>query len=192
MPKKKLSGRDDQRLLEATATIVDGAGGRLQITNLNKALFYLDLLSLLNEGQTVTGCVYVARKAGPVLDGYQRRIVTALQQLGVATQEDDGLSKPVRLVEGVNCESLSRKEIEWATQLGAWARKLSATKMSNFSHDNPGWRLAYREGRGDGSTINLVLAMQQLVEQDPWVKEAATREEIKACESADEDPGEEW
>ena len=41
-------------MVEAAAALLEGAGGSLPITSLNKALFYLDLHCLLTSGSTVT------------------------------------------------------------------------------------------------------------------------------------------
>jgi len=41
--------RESTALVEAAAALLEGAGGSLPITSLNKAVFYLDLESLLKS-----------------------------------------------------------------------------------------------------------------------------------------------
>lgn len=51
---------DPERIGTAARALIAGAGGAMQITNLNKALFYFDLVCLRDEGATYTGANYVA------------------------------------------------------------------------------------------------------------------------------------
>ncbi len=47
-------------LVDAASVLLEDAGRSLLTTSLNKALFYLDLHSLLETGETVTKAIFVA------------------------------------------------------------------------------------------------------------------------------------
>ena len=87
------------RLVEAAAAILNAApDSRLNIVVLNKVLFYLDLASLRDRSETLTGNSYIAIQQGPVVANYPKRLVEELESRGIARQisEWDG-SKPVLL-----------------------------------------------------------------------------------------------
>lgn len=138
---------DRERLIDAVVAVLTAAGGELQIVNLNKALFYFDLVALRDTGRTYTGANYVALKNGPAVDGV---LVDELVKRGIVDQ----IEERVVLRKGAPLRHLDR-----AVAAGTWA--------SGTSDRNPGWAAARRVG--DGARINLVLAMQQIVDDDPWV-----------------------
>ena len=47
----------------------------------------------------------------------------------------------------------------------------TSRQASDYSHENPGWRLAWNEFRRSGKPcpINMRVALQQIVEDDPWM-----------------------
>jgi hypothetical protein len=71
--------------------------GRLGITVWNKALCCADLAALRDRDRTLTGSGYVAIPNGPVVNHYERAVVRALVQSGLAEQLEDGWEKPVLL-----------------------------------------------------------------------------------------------
>jgi Protein of unknown function (DUF4065) len=179
-----------QRLTEAAMAILQAAGGEMQITNLNKALFYLDLVWLRDHGTTVTGAAYVAIPNGPVVDDYSDAIVGALQAQGLATQEirPDG-GKPLRVVRPISSfATLDSGMLGRVAEMAQSAKKKSATWLSDLSHRNPGWQIASR-GNKWGRPINMRIALQQLPddESDAWLKADLTPEERRAADAADAD-----
>ncbi len=64
---------------------------------LNKALFYLDLYTLRDQGKLLTECEYIALPAGPTVASYERRLVRDLRTAGLAVQNERGDTKPVRV-----------------------------------------------------------------------------------------------
>ena len=84
------------RLVEAAAVLLEGAPHHaLNVTNLNKALFYLDLVALRDRGDTITRTTYLALTQGPVVAKYPTRLVQALENARLARQITSGMAKPI-------------------------------------------------------------------------------------------------
>jgi len=167
-------------LTEAAAIILESAGRSLGITVLNKALFKLDLLALLETGTQATDATYVALKAGPVVQSYGQCLVGELERVAIAMQDDDDpMNKPVTVLHAVKPKFLSREHVRLARSTGEWAKGKTATELSKLFHLNPGWIQAWRDGAGQGFEINMRIAMQQVVDDDPWIRAAPTEVEKK-------------
>jgi uncharacterized phage-associated protein len=181
-----------RKTVEAAAAILVEAGGSLPITTLNKALFYADLTALVARGTQLTETAYLALKAGPVVAKYDSRVVGALVRAGWAQQDEaeDGFGKPVSLIAAPSILLLDEGEMKVAKLLAGWAKKRSAKQLSDFSHDNLGWKIAWEEGLGAGlpaKPINMLIAMQQIADSDDWLETALTQEEQSVFESAHDD-----
>jgi uncharacterized phage-associated protein len=179
----------NRKTVEAAAAILSGAGGTLPITSLNKAMFYADLCALLEHGETITGTTYLALKAGPVVAKYDSRVVGALERAGLAQQDEseDGFTKPVSLVAEPTMTLLTETEIQIARRIAEWASRKSPKQLSDFSHENLGWMLAWDAGLGSknpAKPIDMLIAMQQLGEADDWLDAEPSSEERQAIESA--------
>lgn len=166
----------EQRLLDAAVAILSAVPGRrLNITVLNKALFYLDLVALRDLGHAITGNTFVALDHGPAVAHYQKRLVRKLVKAGLAEQVTDAEgSKPVVLVEGASPQSMTEDEVGVANHVASAVSTFidSSKKASDYSHENLGWQIAYRKGQGAGRApepIDLHVALQQIAESDPWV-----------------------
>lgn len=161
----------NERLIDAAIAVLEGAGGRLDITNLNKSLFYFDLVMLRDVGATFTKAEYVALPRGPVVQDYRTDLVEALVRGGFATQGNDGMAKPVVLKDERPHRFATDhvSVIDVARKMGAKAKTRTATQLSEYSHENLGWKRAIT--RGNGTPINMLLAMQQIAEVDPWLSE---------------------
>ena len=188
--------REHRGLVEAAAALLEGAGGSLPITSLNKALFYLDLSALLESGNTITGTTYLALPAGPVVAKYDKRVVGALESAGIAQQDEaeDGPTKPVCLIQIPTRSTLSEAQWQAAQRRGAWAASKKPSELSRLSHENVGWKLAWQAGLGarkPAVKIDLVVAMQQILDNDAWLdrEDAASTEAVR---DADGDSGERW
>jgi hypothetical protein len=180
-------------LLEAAALLLEGAGGSLLTTSLNKALFYLDLHALLDTGATATGETYVALRAGPVVEGYRERLIGELERCRIAMQDDDNPSyMPVILRHPIKPTRLGQDLLALARTVGRWAASKQAIELSDFSHENPAWQLAWDRGNGQGSSIDLRLAIQQLADADPWLDEPTSPDERAAFEAADAGASQTW
>ena len=142
---------------------------QLGITVMNKALFYADLCALRDLGDTITRVGYIALSQGPVLNHYERSLVRKLDSLRLAEQTREGWEKPL----------IARKEIEHFALLTPdevgiaqlVARKIhgrTAAWVSDYSHENEAWQQAFRAGTG--TAISMVLAMQQVLDADPWLE----------------------
>lgn len=177
------------RIAEAAmAVLVATPDRRLGITVLNKALFYADLCALRDVGQTVTRSGYIALPQGPVLNHYERAIVRTLEALGWAEQTKDGMEKPMIVRSEPEGFSLLSKDEVGITQLVS--RKIhhrTASWVSDYSHENKAWEIAFREKTG--APINLMLAMQQVLEDDPWMSKRDDSELIACLQSAEKDTG---
>jgi uncharacterized phage-associated protein len=163
------------RVFEAIAALLDGAPGRrMQITNLNKALFYMDLAALRDTGATITDAVYLALDNGPVLNNY-KQIVQDLTEEKIAHQDVDGLEKPVVLDQPLNTyHYLDDHGRALAVRIANFIAQQSAREVSKLSHSNPGWLVAFNKGRARNlapAPIDMFLALQQLGDDDPWLNE---------------------
>lgn len=162
--------------------------GQLGITVMNKALFYADLCALRDLGTTITRSGYIALPQGPVLNHYERSLVKLLDRLGLAEQTTDGWEKPLvarRRVEPF--ELLSADEVGIAQLVARRIHGKTATWVSDYSHENAAWISAFRAGTG--TSINMINALQQVLEDDPWVNEAAGSEIDQALDKAAADDG---
>lgn len=160
--------------------MLERAGGSLLTTPLVKALFYLDCRALLETGRTVTGVHYVALKAGPVVENYGAELIDELERHHIALQEDENPDyKPVVLLHPTKHKFLDDRQVALASEVAEWVKGERATALSSFSHRNPGWIAAWEDGFGKGSRIDLRIAMQQLVDEDPWIQEEGATEEEK-------------
>jgi len=182
-----------QRVVEAAVALLDAAPDRrMNAVTLNKSLFYLDLACLRDFGEPLTQNTFVALDFGPVVAKYRRRVFKPLEVNGLAAQLDewDG-SKPLQLQQTLSqLDFLDGQRRELAEQVGAFFGNLSSSKASDYSHENPGWEVAYTRGLRAGNPaqpIDLLIAMQQILEDDPWLHEPHNLDEaiLAAADMAD-------
>jgi hypothetical protein len=180
------------KLTEAAMAVLQASPERkLNITVFNKALFYLDLYALRDLGDVVTGMDYVALPQGPVLDSYSAGLVRPLTNAGLAEQLDEGKAKPIRALRTVTQFAyLSASELSLAEMIGGSFSSFTSKAVSDHSHNNPGWKLAFRgyvEGR-PAHKINMMLALQQLDEPDDddiaWLDAPLDTETMAICNIA--------
>jgi uncharacterized phage-associated protein len=170
-------------LYAAAETLRNCPGSTLKIVVLNKALFYSDLLHLLEEGETITRRPYIALKAGPVVAGYERHLVRDLINTRAAEKVvTTPRSKPIRLLHTVET-NLTSAQKEIIERVASWAGKKTSAEVSRYSHENLGWKSAW-DGQNVGAPINMSLAMQQVADdEDLWMQEPLTGSERAATES---------
>jgi len=137
---------------------------------LNKALFYFDLILLREAGETFTRNTYIALPQGPVVSNYEKRLLRDMPKLGLASllneQRGGYESKTLQLEEGIGSE-LPGALTELAGEVARKIGRVTAAQVSDFSHANPGWDLAIKQGVGTG--VNMHLALQQLLDEDDWL-----------------------
>ena len=184
------------RLIEAAAALLSGAeGGRLNAVNLNKALFYLDLASLRDFGHPFSYATFLALHQGPVVAKYKTRLIQALADEDIAVQEQEADSKPIRLKNvPASFHYIAAGTLALAERIGKWFSEKTSSSASDFSHQNPGWKLAYDDGLGVGkqpTRINPFIAMQQILDDDPWLH-ADHKLDRAAIEAADRSEGVPW
>lgn len=185
-----MARQDEQsrRLVEAAVALLDAAGGKMNITVLNKALFYLDLIALRDDGETMTGTKYVALKQGPVVANYEKKLVKALARAGYAQQFEEGLAKPIQLVERPDrYEHITDEDLSRIAKVAKVIGRMKSTEASDFSHKNPAWQRAEREGVAQGraaAMIDMLLAMQQLLDPDDWLAAELSNAEQQLIESS--------
>ena len=99
----------------------------------------------------------------------------------------EGQAKPIRVKTRLNAfQYLSKELLSVAAEIGKEVAGLTSAEASNFSHDNPGWQVAYNTGLGGGGrakSINMTLAMQQLEQpedRDPWLDATPDKQLLKA------------
>lgn len=181
------------KLVDAAVEILRHVEGHaLGITVLNKALFYLDLLHLLEHGETVTENPYVALRQGPVVAKYQKRLVDELETRGLAKQLPHGDWQPVALVDPSSVPTQSYSEL--AQRIARSIGRFMAIQVSDYSHKNPGWQHAWTEG-GEGKSpkpINMSLALQQLAGDDEWMNASLDDGEWAAVLEGDKAAGDPW
>jgi uncharacterized phage-associated protein len=193
------SGEKRERLLSvATALLAQAPRQEMKVVNLNQALFYLDLVALRDLGETLTDNTYIALKQGPVVAKYQQRLIQELEKGEYAVQgkSTNDLSRPLRLKRLFNPAYRFPKRLrDQVTKIVAWACSKSAKGVSDFSHQNPGWRFSYQEGLGahaQPKPINMHLALQQILDDDPWLSELFSEKELEAFAHFDHCRGEPW
>lgn len=185
-----------ERLLEAAAAVLNAAPDhRLNAVVLNKALFYLDLASLRDRGATVTQNSYIALQNGPVVAKYEQRLIRQLESRGIAKQisEWDG-AKPI-LLESCpqHFQFVDADALILASAVTSFFALATSRQASNYSHENPGWELAWHEFQRTGkpTAINMRIALQQIIEDDPWMI-TPLRDDDELLAAADTAVGEEW
>ena len=184
-----------ERLVEVASAVLDAAPNRrLNTVVLNKAIFYLDLASLRDRGELLTGNAYIALQQGPVVAQYQKRLIDRLEARGIAHQVDewDG-SKPVTLTALPEYRFLDEPARVQASRVTAFFANQTSKEASDYSHENPGWLLAWAEyGRtGKPCSINMQVALQQILQEDPWMDQPLLgAKDILAA--ADAEDGEDW
>lgn len=189
-----------ERLIEAAVALLEGAPGRrMQITNLNKALFYLDLVALRDTGATITGNTYLALPRGPAMHGYKENLVGELERRHLARQDNNGYDMPVVLTGAI--DSYHHLDDYWrqrAAQLAGRVAGMTAAQISQHSHDhNPGWQIAHaKQNNSKKKTapqpINMVIALQELGDRDPWLGEAPSEDLLRLANNIDALEGEPW
>ncbi len=184
------------RLVEAAAALLGAAPDRcLKIVSLNKGLFYLDLASLRDHGETFTHNTYVALEAGPVIAKYKTRLIRPLVEDGIAKQDTEGRSAPVSLLRLPKFVRMTDEVAKLARKVAHWCSGKYAEELSRYSHKNPGWLIARdeeRHGNGEKQSINMFIAMQQILDRDPWLDEPISESIRAACKLADSQEGEPW
>lgn len=176
-----MSSTQDNKLVHAALLLLNYAGGSMQRTNLNKALFYLDLCWLADFGETFTGATYVAITHGPVVDQYRERLIPSLLATGLVVERSvhhrpGVVSLPLTLCGEVPAPGDSNLELH-ARHVADWVSSRNAVDLSELSHDNLGWKAAI--GRGKGSVIDMTIALEQLSDPDPWLDEDLTPEDMQ-------------
>lgn len=185
-----------ERLTEAAVALLSASPSRrLLTTNLNKALFYLDLSALIDGGRTLTGSAYVALEQGPVVARYQDRLLKPLVEGGLAEQLREGEAMPVQLiVPKQRYRFLSETDLLAAKRIGDVFGRSTAKWASDFSHANPGWILARKESEVDKRPrpINMLVAMQQLADDDEWLALGTSPALARAFADADAAHEDDW
>ena len=181
-----------ERLIEAASAILNAAPDRrLNIVVLNKALFYLDLASLRDRGATITHNAFIAIQHGPVIAKYPKRLVGQLEGLGIAKQIS---SKPIVLE---SCRPhfnfLDSDAMILASAVTNFFADASSRQASDYSHENAGWKRAWVESQRTGkpSVVNMRVAMQQIIEADPWM-ELPLIDDEQLLAAADNADGDDW
>lgn len=166
------------------------------MVNLNKALFYLDLVCLRDLGFPITNTTFVALKQGPVVAHYEKRLVLPLLESGIAIGEPEGQSKPIKLIQPLFPMRHVTPRIQHLAEIvGGWVSRKTATEVSHYSHKNLGWKMAFRDGLGANAKpqpIDLSIAMQQIMDDDPWLSEPLGEESLAAVVAADHGGGTDW
>ena len=185
------------RLLEAASAVLEHAtDNRLNAVCLNKAIFYLDLVSLRDLGHAVTYAPFIALRNGPVVAKYDERLIGGLENAGIVVQEVDGKSKPIHLTAPLkHYRFVDPCLIPAIMKISAEFSGNSSLKASDLSHKNRGWEMAYKDGLGGGGkplAINMLIAMQQIIGADPWMKNSLSDQEEVALNAADDVLGVPW
>lgn len=190
------ANQKSDRLIEAAAAVLNAAPEhRLNAVVLNKTLFYLDLASLRDHGETVTQNSYIALEQGPVVAKYQKRLIDELESRGIAKQisEWDG-SKPI-LLESCpeHLQYVDADRLILASAVTAFFASATSRQASDYSHENSGWEIAWNEYKRTRTpaVIDMRIALQQIVEDDPWMDTPFLNDD-ELLAAADAAIGDEW
>ncbi len=163
-----------ERLIEAASAVLNAAPShRLNAVVLNKTLFYLDLAALRDRAETITGNTFIGIQQGPVVAKYPQRLIGQLESRGIAKQisEWDG-SRPIFLeASPQHFQFLDSEAMALVSVVTSFFADSTSRWASDYSHENPGWQLAWNEYRRTGRpcAINMRVALQQIIEDDPWM-----------------------
>jgi len=183
-------------LIEVASAVLHAAPGHsLNAVVLNKVLFYIDLATLRDRGETLTQNPYVALQNGPVIAKYQNRLIDRLNELGIARQisQWDG-SKPIVLeVFPTQFQFLNSEDMIKVSDVTSFFADSTSRIASEFSHRNPGWQLAWNQYQRDGKpvAVNMRIALQQIIEADPWMLRPIS-DGNQMLSNADAAIGEDW
>ncbi len=185
-----------ERLIEAAAAILNAAPEhRLNAVVLNKALFYLDLASLRDRGETVTHNSYIALQNGPVVAKYKPRLIGQLESRNIAKQISEWNGSEPILLEACpqHFQFVDTDTMVLVSNVTHFFASMTSRQASDYSHENPGWELAWSDSRRTGKpvAINLRIAMQQIIEDDPWM-ETSLLDDEELLAAADAALGEGW
>ena len=116
---------------------------------------------------------YIAIRNGPVVAKYQQRLIRQLESRNIAKQisEWDG-SMPIVLEScPEHFQFVDADTLILASKVTPFFASMTSKQASLYSHDNPGWKLAWDDfGRTKKpAAINLRIALQQIIEDDPWM-----------------------
>ncbi|MFM7038405.1 MAG: Panacea domain-containing protein [Planctomycetaceae bacterium] len=184
------------RLIEVASAVLHAAPGHsLNAVVLNKVLFYIDLATLRDRGETLTQNPYVALQNGPVIAKYQNRLIDRLNELGIARQisQWDG-SKPIVLeVFPTQFQFLNSEDMIKVSDVTSFFADSTSRIASEFSHRNPGWQLARNQYQRDRKpvAVNMRIALQQIIEADPWMLRPIS-DGNQMLSNADAAIGEDW
>ena len=185
-----------ERLIEVACAILNVVPNhRLNTVVLNKVLFYLDLISLRDHAEPLTHNPYIAIQQGPVVAKYAQRLVGQLESRGLGKQlsEWDG-SKPIQLeILPEHFRYLDADDLNRISTVASYFAPLTSRQASEYSHENPGWQLAWNEYRRTGkpTVINLRVALQQVIEDDPWMETPLLKDD-EILAAADDGVGDDW
>lgn len=185
-----------QRLIEAASAVLHAAPDRsLNVVVLNKVLFYLDLAALRDRGDTITHNSYIAIQNGPVVAKYQQRLIKPLEERGIARQISQwNGAKPITLETcPTHFEFLDSDAMLTIADVTNFFADATSNLSSEFSHRNPGWQLAWNQYQRDGKpvAVNMRIAMQQIVESDPWMQIPLPGDD-EIFSAADDALGDDW
>jgi Protein of unknown function (DUF4065) len=185
-----------QRLIEAASAVLHAAPGHsLNVVVLNKVLFYLDLVSLRDRGETVTQNSFIALQNGPVIAKYPKRLIGSLEEQGIARQESRwDATKPLVLVKSpTHFEFLDSDSMIMVSDVASFFADATSAAASDYSHKNPGWQIAWNQYQRElkPMAINMRIAMQQIVESDPWMTTPLVNDD-EILAAADAGIGDDW
>jgi hypothetical protein len=172
-----MAQRDMGRQIQTAAALLEAAQNhKFNAIVFNKAMFYTDLVALRDLGKTITGSTYTAAPQGPMLTNF-RDLVSVLSDKGIAKQVSEGDSEPICALNTAAVPPLPEAEIAIARLVGRDVSSWTSGKATYYSHENPGWIAGQTAPL---KRINLLTAMQQLVDDDPWIDEPCNEQEIEA------------
>ena len=124
-----------------------------------------------------------------------QRLIKPLEERGIARQISQwNGSKPI-VLEGSpkHFEFLDSDALLTIADVTNFFADATSKSASDFSHMNLGWKLAWDryQREGNPAAVNMRIAMQQIVESDPWMRvPLSSDEEILAA--ADDAIGDDW
>jgi hypothetical protein len=112
---------------------------------LNKLLFYADFMAYLRFGKPITGQEYQRLEHGPAPRGFKPLIERMKKAGDIVTREDNiGGFRQIRTLakRGPELSIFSGPEVALIDETVHRFRRMSASEISDKSHDFLGWKLA--------------------------------------------------
>jgi hypothetical protein len=152
---------------------------------LNKTLYYIDNISYLKTGKTISGFSYVKQAQGPTPSPHQfmpiRETLISNGEIEINEVESFGFTRKVPVCKSEpELTHFKKTELELIDNVIRQLESFNATTISNISHSEISWELA--DKMEDLPFYTYLLDEDELNDRDiKWAQETSKKYEAKIC-----------